>query len=65
MRNLGIILVCFSALGFVLAIISAFAGTIAGVTAEGFSQGCTNLALIAIALSVLCKREEESKGSEE
>jgi hypothetical protein len=65
MRNFGIILICLAALGFVLAIISVFAGTIAGVTAEGFSQGCTNLALISIALSVLCKGEEESKGSEE
>lgn len=55
MRNLAIILICLSALGFVLAVISAFIGTIAGVTAEGFSQGSTNLALIAIALIVLFK----------
>ena len=65
MRNLGIILICLSALGFVLALISAFTGPIAGVTAEGFSQGCTNLALIAIALSVCCKCKEEDKGSRE
>lgn len=65
MRNFRIILICLSALGFVLAIISAFVGPIAGVTAEGFSRGCTNLALIAIALSVCCKGEEEDKGSAE
>lgn len=62
MRNLGIVLLCLSALGFVLAVISAFSGPIAGITAEGFSQGCTNLALIAIALSLCCKCEEEKKG---
>lgn len=61
MRNFTIILICLSALGFVLAIISAFVGTIAGVTAEGFSHGCTNLALIAIALSMCCKCEEGDK----
>ena len=65
MRNFQIVLICLAALGFVLAIISAFVGTIAGVTPEGFSQGCTNLALIAIALAVCCKCEGENKGSEE
>ncbi|MFC1840328.1 hypothetical protein ACFL1N_12155 [Thermodesulfobacteriota bacterium] len=65
MRNLGIILICLSALGFVLAVISNFTGQIAGVSPEGFSRGCTNLALIAIALSVSCKCEEGNKGSEE
>jgi len=65
MRKLGMILICLSALGFILAIISAFTGTIAGVTAEGFSHGSTNLALIAIALSVCCKCDEEEKGSGE
>ena len=65
MRNLSVILICLSALGFVLAVISAFVGTIAGITAEGFSQGCTNLALIAIALSVCCTCKEEDKGSGE
>jgi hypothetical protein len=64
MRNIGIVLICLSVLGFVLAVISAFVGPIAGVTAEGFSHGCTNLALIAIALSVCCKCKEEEKKSE-
>ncbi|MBW1767801.1 MAG: hypothetical protein JRJ65_12225 [Deltaproteobacteria bacterium] len=61
MRNIGIVLICLSVLGFLLAAISAFAGPIAGVTAEGFSQGCTNLALIAIALSVCCKCKGEDQ----
>jgi hypothetical protein len=63
MRNIGIILICLSALGFVLAVIAAFAGSIAGVSAEGFSQGCTNLALIALALAVYFKKKD--KGSSE
>ena len=63
MRNIVIGLICLSALGFVLAIIAVFVGPIAGIPAEGFSRGCTNLALIAIALSVCCKCEGEEKGS--
>jgi hypothetical protein len=36
---------------FVLAIIGSFtAGGLMGVSAEGFSRACTNLALLAIAL---------------
>ena len=58
MRNISIVLICLSVLGFILAIISALAGPIMGVTAEGFSQGCTNTALIAIALSIVFKRSE-------
>jgi len=65
MRKLSTILICLSALGFVLAVISAFSGTILGVTAEGFSLGCTNLALIAIALSLCCNCKEGDKGGEE
>jgi hypothetical protein len=59
MQNLKIVLVCLSALGFVLAVISAFTGPIAGVTAEGFSSGCTNVALIAIAIAMCCPSKEE------
>ncbi|MFC1892316.1 hypothetical protein ACFLZT_07995 [Thermodesulfobacteriota bacterium] len=65
MKKLTTILVCLSALGFVLAVISAFSGRIMGITPEGFSQGCTNLALIAIALSFCCNCKEEEKGGEE
>ena len=64
MRNLSITLVCLSALGFLLAVISAFSGRIFGITAEGFSQACTNLALIAIAVSLCCTCKEEEKGGE-
>jgi len=64
MRNIGIALICLAALGFILAVISAFTGPIAGVTAEGYSHGCTNLALISIALFVCCKPEEEKKVSD-
>ncbi len=57
MQNFAKLLIGLSALGFVLAIISVLftGGSIAGVYAEGFSQGCTNLALIAIALAVWFK----------
>ena len=62
MRNLAILFFCLSVLGFVLAVISAFTGTIGGVTAEGFSQACSNLALLAIAVAVLfIKGDQESK----
>ncbi|MEW6410831.1 MAG: hypothetical protein AB1488_12120 [Nitrospirota bacterium] len=54
MRNIAMLLIGLSALGFVLALISVLVvgDPIVGVTAEGFSRGCTNLALIAIALGV-------------
>ena len=59
MRNFTKVLVGLAGLAFILAVIgSAFTGPIMGVTAEGFSRACTNLALIAIALS-LCFKEEQ------
>jgi len=60
MRNFQMILICLSALGFVLAVITSLAGgPIAfGVTAEGFSFACADLALIAIALSLYGKSKE-------
>jgi len=58
MRNLITIIICFSVLGFIFAVISVFTGPIAGVPAEGFSRGCTNLALIAIALTVCFKKND-------
>ncbi len=47
-------LIGLSALAFVLAVIGAavLSGPILGIHAEGFSRACTNLALLAIALSV-------------
>ena len=57
MRILAVVLIGLSALGFLLAVISMLlvGGPILGVTAEGFSRGCTNLALLAIALGVWLK----------
>ncbi len=55
-------LIVLAGLGFVLAVIGALIkGPILGVTPEGFSRGCTNLALIAVALSLTFK--EKSSGS--
>jgi hypothetical protein len=55
MRSLAIVLIVLSALGFVLAVISSFMGPITDITPEGFSRGCSNLALIAIALGIWLK----------
>ena len=52
MRYLAIVLIAFSALGFVLAVLSPYMGGIRGVAPEGYSRACSNLALIAIALGV-------------
>ena len=65
MRNIGIVLICLSVLSFILAVIRVFVAPIPWVSAEGFSHGCTNLALIAIALTVCCKYGEGGKGSSE
>jgi hypothetical protein len=44
-------------LGFLLAIISVFLkGVLLGVSAEAYSRACTNLALIAIALTLWSKK---------
>lgn len=61
MRNIGIGLICLSSLGFILAVISNFIGSIASVSPEGFSRGCTNLALIAIALSLYASLGRKNK----
>jgi hypothetical protein len=66
MQSLGIVLICLSALGFVLAVIAAIlGGPILGIPAEGFSRACSNLALIAIALFVYRKCKGEDKAGEE
>jgi len=60
MRNVAMILIGLSVLGFVLAVISnLLVGSVMGVSAEGFSRGCNNLALIAIALAVWFKGERQ------
>jgi hypothetical protein len=60
MKSLQMILICLSALGFVLAVITSLAGgpVVFGVTAEGFSFASADLALIAIALSLYGKSKE-------
>jgi hypothetical protein len=52
MKTLTMVLIFFSVIGFVLAVYSAFFGEILGIPSEGFSRGCSNLALIAIALNL-------------
>ena len=63
MQGIAKILVGLSALAFVLAVIGAlFVGSsILGVAAEGYSRACTNLVLIALALS-FCFRGREHHG---
>ena len=53
MRMLAWLLIALSAIGFILAVIGIYTNGIAGVTAEGFSRGATNLTLLAIALILL------------
>ena len=51
-------LIGLSALGFLLAVIGTlFGGRIMGVPPEAFSRACTNLALIAIGLSICFKEK--------
>lgn len=50
MQTLAKVLVALAALAFVLAAVTNFRGGMMGVSPEGFSRACTNLALLAIAL---------------
>jgi ABC-type uncharacterized transport system permease subunit len=53
MRNVSMVLIGLSALGFLLALFTALTNSwIMGVGPEGFSRSCSNLALISIALAV-------------
>ena len=63
MQGIAKILVALSILAFVLAVIGALfmSSTILGVASEGYSRACTNLALIALALSI-CFRDREHHG---
>jgi hypothetical protein len=56
MRNVALVLIGVSALAFLLAVIASYVGPFAGVSAEGFSRACTNLAAIAIALHICFKK---------
>lgn len=51
-------LIICSGIGFILAVIGALSGyPILKIQPEGFSNGCTNLALLAIALTLCIKKE--------
>lgn len=51
MRHLVWILVILSAIGFILAVAGALMGNwLLGVSPEGYSRACSNLALLAIVL---------------
>lgn len=54
------ILIGLAALGFLLAVIGVLflSGKFLGVSAEAYSRSCSNLALIAIALSYFLKKEK-------
>ncbi len=48
-------LIGLSALAFLLAVIGACTGQIMGISPEGLSRACTNLALIGIGISLCFK----------
>jgi hypothetical protein len=50
MLTLAKVLVALAGLAFILAVVTNFRGGLSGVSPEGFSRACTNLALLAIAL---------------
>ncbi|HDP66867.1 MAG TPA: hypothetical protein ENN20_00015 [Candidatus Marinimicrobia bacterium] len=59
MRNLIWVLIGLSALGLLLAVINVlFHVHFLGVTAEGYSRVCSNLALISIALHLVTKEKK-------
>jgi len=56
MRKLAWVMIVVSAVSLVLATIFAILGKeVIGVPPEGFSRGCTNLTLLAIALLLASK----------
>ncbi|MCK5596458.1 MAG: hypothetical protein KAJ04_03330 [Candidatus Eisenbacteria sp.] len=61
MRKLTRALISLSVVGFVLAVVGSFTRVaILGIAPEGFSRGCTNLALIAIALLLALDKERSA-----
>ncbi len=61
MRKLTRALISLSVVGFVLAVVGSFMrAAILGIGPEGFSRGCTNLALIAIALLLALDKERSA-----
>ena len=53
MTALAKTLTALAALAFVLAVLANFLGTSVGASPEGLSRACSNLALLAIALTVV------------
>jgi hypothetical protein len=53
MRTVAKLLLALAALGFVLAVVTAFTGRLMQIPPEAFSRACSNLALLAIALIVV------------
>ncbi len=61
MRNVAIAAIGASVLAFLIAVIFVLVGgALMGITPEGFSRTCSNLALIAIALGVWLKESSEN-----
>jgi len=61
MGKLIMVLIGLSAVAFLLAVISVLVtGSMMGITPEGFSRACTNLALMGIALSVCCPKQHQA-----
>ncbi len=61
MAKLIMVLIGLSAIAFLLAVVSVLiAGPIMGLSPEGFSRACTNLALMGIALSVCCPKQHQA-----
>ena len=60
MEKLVSVLIGLAALGFILAVISVFSeGVILGIGAEALSRACTNLALLAIAITIWSKKKND------
>ena len=58
MQNVINGLIGLAVLGFLLAVVTVLLGPmIMGIQAESFSRACTNMSLIAIALSVCCPKK--------
>lgn len=59
MRNFIWALIVLSLLSFIVATVSAFFSIdVFGVAAKGYSNACTNLALIAIAFLLILKKKD-------
>lgn len=54
-------LIGLSALSFVLAVIAALTGAVLTIQPESFSRACSNLALIAIAITLVMRETPRAK----